>query len=89
MKARETMVSVTMGESSLWGPLSPLSFLRYDLGRGGGRLGEGGLLTGRNSCAPGNAEGGPGPAQGLSTSALYLGLLTTYFGHKELQAIKS
>lgn len=82
------MVSVTMGESFLWGPLSPLPFLRYDLGWGG-RLGEGGLVTGRNSCAPGNAEGGPGPAQRLSTSALYLGLLTTYFGHKELQAIKS
>ena len=77
------MVSVTMGESSLWGPLSPLPFLRCDFG-GGSRLGEGRLVTGRNSCAPGNVEGGPGPAQGLSTSALYLGLLTTYFGHKEL-----
>lgn len=41
-RARETMVSVTMGESVVFslGSLSPLSFLRYDLGEG--RRGGGG-----------------------------------------------
>lgn len=80
MKAQETMVSVTMGESSLK-DLSPLPLLACDLVEGAG---WGGRASQQEQLCSEEPGGRARPAQGRLPAFCYPGLLITYYGHKEL-----